>query len=467
MSFQELWHLLTTINTVTIITFILAFATVAHMLSQRHKPSSMIAWMVIILAVPYIGVPFYIVFSGRKIDKIIKSKKRIQLKKFYEVGDILEHPVEKLLRANAIAGAVGENDVILCKDGVEAYERLADMLNRAEKSIYITTYILKEDEVTKNIIKILTKKAKEGMDVKLLIDSIGSLRLELNPSLLKPLKEAGGDYRFFMSIIRKPITSKLNLRNHRKMIIVDGKEVLSGGMNIAKEYMAPYPHKKMWVDLSFIIKGRAAMHYLEIFKFDWEFETSETLDPPFEVLDKLKYDGSIIQVVPSGPDVERDALYEAVLAQIFLSTKRVWIVSPYFIPDDSLLDALIVAKHKGVDVKIITAKISDHFFLDVARRGYLRELYNENIDILLYKTKMIHAKAMLFDDVAVMGSSNFDIRSFFYNFETASFFYTKENIETLRIWIEQLFPQCDRGIKPTNRLGVLYENIFKLMAPVL
>jgi len=200
MSFQELWHLLTTINTVTIITFILAFATVAHMLSQRHKPSSMIAWMVIILAVPYIGVPFYIVFSGRKIDKIIKSKKRIQLKKFYEVGDILEHPVEKLLRANAIAGAVGENDVILCKDGVEAYERLADMLNRAEKSIYITTYILKEDEVTKNIIKILTKKAKEGVDVKLLIDSIGSLRLELNPSLLKPLKEAGGDYRFFMYV---------------------------------------------------------------------------------------------------------------------------------------------------------------------------------------------------------------------------------------------------------------------------
>ncbi len=467
MDFHKIWHTLTTINAVTIITFILAFAAIAHMLSQRHKPSSMIAWFVIILAVPYIGIPLYIIFSGRKIDKIIKSKKRIELKRFYEVGDYLNSPIEKLLRANSIAGAVGENEVTLCKDGVEAYKNIIKMLKNAKESIYITTYILKKDETTKNIVEILIKKAKEGVEVKLLIDSIGSFKLELNPDILKPLKEAGGDFVFFMSVFKKPITSKLNLRNHRKMIIVDKKIVLSGGMNIAKEYISYKYHKNMWVDLSFIIKGRAAMHYFEIFKFDWEFETGEVLRSDFKVLPKLKFDGSIVQVVPSGPDVERDALYEAVLAEIFLAKNRIWIVSPYFIPDESLLDALIVAKHKGVDVKIITAKISDHFFLDVARRGYLRELFNENIEILLYKSKMIHAKAMLFDDIAIMGSSNFDIRSFFYNFEAVSFFYSKKDIESVKAWIESLFKECDRGIKPTNRIGILYENIFKLMAPVL
>ncbi len=467
MSFEKLWHILTTINTVTVITFILAIAVIAHMLYQRHKPSSMIAWFVIIIAVPYIGIPFYIIFSGRKIDKIIRSKKRIELKKFYEIGDYLNSPIERLLRANSIPGAIGENEVILCKNGVEAYENLIEMLKSAKESIYITTYILKKDETTKEIISILTKKAKEGVEVKLLIDSIGSFLLEINPSILKPLKEAGGEYAFFMSIFKKPLSSKLNLRNHRKMIIVDKKVVLSGGMNIAKEYMAAKFHKNMWVDLSFVIKGRAAMHYFEIFKFDWEFETGEIIKSDYNLLPKLNYDGSVVQVVPSGPDVERDALYEAVLTEIFLSSKRIWIVSPYFIPDDSLLDALIVAKHKGADVKIITAKISDHFFLDVARRGYLRELHNENIEILLYKSKMIHAKAILFDDLAVMGSSNFDIRSFFYNFEAVSFFYTQKDIESLKKWIESLFAECERGIKPTNRLGILYENIFKLMAPIL
>ncbi len=467
MDFKEFWHILTTINVVTVVTFILALIAIAHMLSQRHKPSSMIAWFVIILLMPYIGIPFYIIFSGRKIDKIIKSKRQIELKKIYEVGESLNSPIERLLRANGIAGAVGDNYIHICKDGVEAYYKLLEMIKDAKNCIYITTYILKDDKVTRKIIKALTKKAKEGVDVKILIDSIGSLRLEFFPFMLKHLKEAGGEYRFFMSVIKKPITSKLNLRNHRKMIIVDAKEVMSGGMNIAKEYLSPSYHPKLWVDLSFILKGKAALHYYEIFKYDWEFETGEVLSTP-KLPNPKKFGDSIVQVVPSGPDVERDGLYEAILAGIFSAKNRIWILSPYFVPDDSLLDALVVAKHKGVDVKIITAKISDHFFVDIARRGYLRTLYEEGIDILFYKSKMIHAKAILIDEeIGIMGSSNFDIRSFFYNFEAVSFCYSKEDIDNLKEWIENLFKECDRGMQKTNRVGILIENIFKLMAPVL
>ena len=467
MDFKELWYLFTTINIVTVVTFLLTIIAIAHMLSQRHKPSSMIAWFVIILLMPYIGIPLYVTFSGRKIDKIIKSKRQIELKKIYEVSKkSLNSPIERLLRANAIAGAIEDNSIYLCKDGVEAYYKLMQLINEAKSSIYITTYILENDYVTKNIIKALTKKAKEGVDVKLLIDSIGSLKLELFPFILKPLKEAGGEYQFFMSIIKKPLSSKLNLRNHRKMIIIDNKKVMSGGMNIAKEYMAPSFHPKLWVDLSFILTGKAALHYYEVFKYDWEFETNTTLSP-IKVSYKKEGD-SIVQVVPSGPDVERDALYEAILAAIFEAKEKVWILSPYFIPDDSLLDALIVAKHKGVDVKIITAKISDHIFVDIAKKGYLRDLYKEGVEILFFKSKMIHAKAILIDkSIAVMGSSNFDIRSFFYNFEIVSFCYTQEDINNLKKWIEQLFTQCDKGMPNSNKLGILIENIFKLMAPAL
>jgi len=467
MEFKELWYIITTINIVTVITLLLTVVAIAHMLSQRHKPSSKIAWFLLILLMPYIAIPLYIIFSGRKIEKIIKSKKQIELKKIYEIEEELNSSIEKLLRANSIAGAIGENSIYICKDGVEAYHKLMQMINEAKSSIYITTYILEDDYATKEIIKALSEKAKEGVEVKILIDSIGSLKLELFPYILKPLKEAGGEYQFFMSVLKKPFSSKLNLRNHRKMIIIDNQKVMSGGMNIAKEYMAPSPHPKLWVDLSFILSGKATLHYYEIFKYDWEFETGKTLTNIKSKKPKNAGE-SIVQVVPSGPDVERDALYEAVLASIFEAKEKIWILSPYFIPDDTLLDALIVAKHKGVDVKIITAKISDHFFVDITKRGYLRELYQEGIDILFFKNKMIHAKAILIDEtIGVMGSSNFDIRSFFYNFEAVSFCYSKEDIENLQEWITKLFKDCDRGIQKTNKLGILIENIFKLIAPVL
>lgn len=467
MDFREIWYIITTINIVTVTTFLLTLIAIAHMLSQKHKPSSKIAWFVLILLMPYIGIPLYIIFSGRKIEKIIKSKKQIELKKIYEVSECLNSPIERLLRANSIPGAIGDNSIYICKDGIEAYYKLMQMIQEAKTSIYITTYILEDDYVTREIIKALTKKAKEGVDVKILIDSIGSLKLELFPFMLKPLKEAGGEYQFFMSVIKKPLTSKLNLRNHRKMIIIDNKKVMSGGMNIAKEYMAPSYHSKLWIDLSFILSGKAALHYYEIFKYDWEFETKKQLPKP-NIPQPKDVGKSITQVVPSGPDVEKDALYEAILASIFEAKEKIWILSPYFIPDDSLLDALKVAKHKGIDVKIITAKISDHFFVDITKRGYLRELYQEGIDILFYKNKMIHAKAILIDKtIGVMGSSNFDIRSFFYNFEAVSFCYSKEDINNLKKWIQNLFTDCDRGIQKTNKLGILIENIFKLLAPVM
>ncbi len=467
MDFREIWYLITTLNILTVLTFLLTLLAIAHMLSQRHKPSSMRAWFVVILLMPYIGIPLYVIFSGRKIEKIIKSKKQIELKRIYEIKEKLDSSIERLLRSNGIAGAIGNNSIYICKDGVEAYHKLMQLINEAKESIYITTYILKDDEVTREIIKALAKRAKEGVDVKLLIDSIGSLRLELFPFMLKPLKEAGGEYHFFMSILKKPLSAKLNLRNHRKMIIIDNKKVMSGGMNIAKEYMSPFYHPGLWVDLSFILHGKASLHYYEIFKYDWEFETNTPLAPIKNNL-PLKVGNSITQVVPSGPDVERDALYEAILAGIFEAKEKIWILSPYFIPDDALLDALKVAKHKGVDVKIITAKISDHIFVDIAKRGYLRELYSEGVDILFYKNKMVHAKAILIDDdIGVMGSSNFDIRSFFYNFEVVSFCYTKEDINNLKEWIERLFSDCDRGMKDTKKIGILMENIFKLIAPVL
>ncbi len=457
-----------TLHFFTILTFLLIFVTMGHLFTERKKPSSTIAWTVTIIALPYLGILFYIIFHGRKMDKIIKNIKVIKLKKIYEVNEGFNSDIEKLIRANGISGATSGNEFILLMDGVDGYEKLIHLLESAQKSIYISTYIFGKDDVTKVILDILVKKAKEGVDVKLLIDAFGSQSLEFNESILKPLKKAGGEYHFFMSMLKHPMDSKLNLRNHRKMIVVDCCQVMSGGINISELYLSPYRTKSLWIDLSFMLHGAAALHYKEIFRSDWESDAQTMLREFKGDESKLDFSDSIVQVVPSGPDVDSDALYEALLSSLYEAKEKIWIVTPYFAPDNSLMDALIIAKHRGVEIKIITTKISDNFLADISRSGFLRDLYKEEVEILFFKEYMMHAKVIMIDDkCAILGSMNFDARSFFYNFEVVSFIYTKDDIMIVQRWIEKLFPNCERGMKKAGKIRIVIENFFKMFAPAL
>lgn len=456
-----------TLHVVTIVTFFLAFFTIAHMLFSRKKPSHMIAWTVVIIAIPYIGILIYLIFNGRKITKNVSKKKKVELQKIYEIDDGFDAPIEQFLRRSNIAGATQTNDFYLCKDSVESYERIVKSLQNAQNSIYISTYIFGNDTITQKLLEILTKKAEEGVEVKLLFDSFGSLSLELFPKSLQALKSAGGTYKFFMSVLKHPIKNRLNFRNHRKMIIVDNFTVISGGTNISKDYLSTDIENSTWADLSFIINGTATFHYAEIFKYDWESQTEEELtivEPEKKILETK----SIIQVVPSGPDVNNDALYESILYALFLAKQRVWIVTPYFVPDGALMDALIIAKHRGVEIKLILPKTSDQTLADISRSGFLRDLQKEDIEILLYKTNMLHAKAMLIDDeIAMIGSSNFDARSFFYNFEVMSFLYSKKDIIEVQMWMKTLFVECHVGLQPAGKIRIIFENFFKMLSPAL
>jgi len=456
-----------TFHIVTIITFFLAFFTISHMLFSRKKPAHMIAWTVVIITVPYIGILIYLIFNGRKITKTLSKKKKVELQKIYELDDGFDSPIEQFLKRAHIVGASNQNRFYLCKDSVDTYEKIAYSLQNAQHCIYISTYIFGNDHITKKLLEILIKKAKQGVEVKLLIDAFGSLSLELFPKTLKELKKAGGDYQFFMSLFKHPIKNRVNLRNHRKMIIIDNFTVISGGINISSDYLSQKPNDNSWTDLSFIINGTATLHYCEIFKYDWEYQASEELIIK-EYENKEQEKKSIIQVVPSGPDVNNDALYESILYALFLAKKRVWIISPYFVPDGALMDALIIAKHRGIEIKLILPQTSDQILADISRSGFLRDLQKEEIDILLYKPKMLHAKAMIVDDdIAMIGSSNFDARSFFYNFEVMSFLYSKEDIIEVEKWIKTLFNECRLGLKPAGKIRVVFENFFKMLSPAL
>jgi len=175
---------------------------------------------------------------------------------------------------------------------------------------------------------------------------------------------------------------------------------MAGGMNLSKEYMGPRFNKKRWIDILFEIQGPAVFHYREIFTQDWNHTSRDKLPPPDHMPEPAGDAG--IQVVPSGPDIPSDALYEALLSAIFGARKRIWIVTPYFVPDKSLLQALIIARHRGVDVKLITPDNSNHLIADLGRSSFMRDLDINGIEVHLFRGGMIHAKAILIDDKGMM-----------------------------------------------------------------
>ena len=446
---------------------VLLIVAVLNMLLQRRTPTSITAWLLALFIVPFIAVPLYYIIGIRKRRNFPK-KTIVTLKRDHEISINKANPIDLLLRRNNIPGTTENNNFTLFTNSIKAYNILMLYIKEAKISISISMYIFTNDTVSKLIIDALTLKASQGVEVRILIDSVGSFFLYINQKYLKKLKKAGGTVSFFMPIFKQPFQNYINLRNHRKIFIFDSKKVLSGGINISKRYMGPTYYKKRWEDLFFSIEGDAVYQYLQIFEQDWAYATDKlTKKVDFKEI-KQNSVGHKIQVVPSGPDIKDDALYEALISTIHTAKKKVWIVTPYFVPDYNLLQALIIASHKGVDVKLITPHRSNHTIVDLCRSSYMRELEEKGIDVMLYNGNMLHAKAILFDDIGVMvGSANIDNRSLFLNYEIVNFIYSKEVIKDIENWMETLLLKSTKTMEEANFARRIGENFMKIFAPLV
>lgn len=451
--------------------FLLALVFLANLLRQRRSPSSTIAWLLVILLAPYVGVPLYVIFGGRKMNPRARSKAQIYDPAQGEEGGAGGSGIERLLASYGVPPIREGNRIEQVTSGLDAYRRIMELIEQARSTIHITTYILGWDRGGRALVEALTERARNGVAVRLLIDDVGSWRLPRRK--LVPLTQAGARVAFFMPVFHVPLRGRTNLRNHRKLIVVDGRTCLTGGMNLALPYMGPPPGDRFWRDFAVVAEGPIVSDLEAIFASDWRFATGNDPDPApapehSSPVGPQPSGTAAAQVVASGPDVPGEPLYESLLALIFGATDRIWIVTPYFVPDEMLARALNLASRRGVDVRLIMPIRSNHISADLARASYLRDLHNAGGRVLLYTPEMLHAKVVIFDDdLAIIGSANMDMRSLFLNYELSLFVWSPEEVGRVAAWARGLMAHAQRELPAPGWPLEIAENVVRLLSPLL
>lgn len=413
---------------------------------EKRKPENIIAWLSALTFLPIIGFLFYIVFGSglsvrtrRMIKKkriserdIIRNIKGIQTLEEAKVDGILKDDQELVSLCYSYGSyPLPGNDIKIYTNGSDKLADLKKDLLNAKKSINIEYYIFANDKTGNDIMKILCQKASEGVDVKLIYDSIGSRKAPRR--FFKKLEDAGGQVgEFFPPFMHiRLINLKLNYRNHRKVVVVDGKIGYTGGINIRNDHLGLDKKLKPWRDTHIRVEGAGVYALQNIFLDDWRYCKNDNtplrlyLENGYFPSPSIKGNATT-QLVTSGPDSAVPKILETYVKMITNAKKRVYIQTPYFIPDDVFISALRIAVKSGIDVRIMVPKIPDKKTVYLATLSYLKEVAELGIKIYLYNG-FLHSKTLLVDDNKLsIGTCNTDNRSFRLNFEDTVIIYSKE-----------------------------------------
>ncbi len=456
--------------------FLLAVFVLARLLGEKRAPANTFAWLLLVVIVPYVGAPLFLLFGGRKLRRLAQDK--VRLLPVLPVAVVrraacAESPVAHAMVSAGAAAPVAGNTVRLLTTGEDTFATLERQIRAAQHTIHITTFILGRDDTGRRLVALLAERARAGVKVRLLLDSVGSFFS--SGGFTRPLREAGGEVGRFMPVLPFMSRGSANLRLHRKIAVFDHRTAMIGGHNLAGEYMGPRPWVKRWRDFGALLEGPAAALLNEVFIADWCFATRQRAallraDIPEHVVELRGH--SDLQVVASGPDVPGDPLYEGIIAMIQEAEHSVWIVTPYFLPDEVLLRTLIVKARAGREVTVIVPARSNHPVTDLARKNSLRQLRRAGAHVRLFTPGMMHSKGIMVDDrIGLLGSANFDLRSLFVNFEIGVFLHTRADVIAMKAWAQELSRHC-QGPKPEvegkfRPLGQLAEEISRLLAPWL
>ncbi|GAE24938.1 cardiolipin synthetase [Halalkalibacter wakoensis JCM 9140] len=416
---------------------------------ERRNVSSIWMWVLVLTFLPLVGFFLYIIF-GRNLSRsklfrwdeksyhLLKRMVTEQLTTFRDnrvnIEDAAINKYKDFIIMNLTHNAAlltQNNKVDVFIDGKEKFRTLLTDIEQAEKHIHILYYIIRDDELGNKLADLLAKKASEGVSVRLLFDDLGSR--QLSKTFVQKIKSAGGEVEAFFPSRIPLINLTINFRNHRKLAIIDGEIGYIGGFNVGDEYLGLNERFGYWRDTHLRILGDAVNNIQTRFIQDWnQAAKKELLINEFRVPFKKEYGQYGIQIVSSGPDSQLEQIKKAYIKMILSAKRYVYIQSPYFIPDESLLDALKIACFSGLDVRIMIPNKPDHPFVYWATYSNIGELLKIGAKVYIYENGFLHCKTIVSDDaIGSVGTANIDVRSFRLNFEVNAFLYSDKEVTKL------------------------------------
>lgn len=444
-------------------------------LMQKRSPLSTLSWILSLALLPLIGFVVYFFLGPQKIRRQRLRRERLRRQhSSHAQGDSAaaeDLPRRKRGLGDLVHKAIGTpvstvDSLRLLVGGEHKVDALVAAIEQARSHVHMEYYIVEPGAVAERVLKALAAAAQRGVQVRLLLDALGSARA--GRRLLGPLRKAGGEVARFHPFRITLLRPLLNLRTHRKIAVIDGCIGLVGGINLCDQ-VDRRSAVHAWHDYHLRLEGQAVGWLQALFAEDWLYATGHSLCETY--LYPACGRGPITaQVVASGPDSDSEAIHRAYLQAIYDSRQRVWLVTPYFIPGEAALMALSSAALRGVDVRLLVPRGSDSRLVDYAGRSYFDELLARGVRIWTYQPSMLHAKALLVDnDLAFVGTANFDPRSFRLNFEVALAVYDAGFCAELAEQIAQDFEQAravhqPRGLGFFRRLG---EAAARLFSPLL
>ena len=456
---------------------------------ERKKPESTLAWVLILFFVPYFGIFLYILFGDffrfgvrkKERNKVLNDELYLNIIQkqidYIENDDSLKKDfnwIDLILMnsKNARGIVTFDNDIKVFDKASDKYDMMFEDIKNAKNSIHISYYIIRKDFYGKQLLDLLVEKAKSGVEVRLIFDHIGSKLT--SKRFFKPLIKAGGKVeKFFPSRIFLKLY--VNHRNHRKMVIIDGKIAYMGGMNIGKEYVGEDKKITPWADRHLRIQGMGVYMIQTQFFLDYLFVTKEKveLENP-ETLRKYysedKSDGDkVLQIVSSGPDYKESNIRDSYLKMINNAKESIIIETPYLILDEPIATALKLAASSGVKIKIIIPNVPDKRVIYLGTLSYARELMDYGIEVYCYKGFM-HSKMIIVDnDLVSIGTANMDRRSFNLNFEMNAIIYDEKfNEENRKLVDKELNESIPLSNKKKGNIFIrMIERLVRLFAPII
>jgi cardiolipin synthase len=463
-------------------TYALSIVTViVVIIGENRNPVKSLAWVTVLILLPAVGLVLY-VFFGRNIKnkRMIsrRNKRKLKRKERFHcppsaINALSDEARQMTSMAHALTGVpyYPDNHIRLFNSGADKFQALKQDLRHATRFIHLQYYIFEDDKIGHEISDILIERAQAGVAVRVIYDHVGSFHVR--GGFFKRMRRAGVQIHPFFKVNFIPFASKINWRNHRKLVIIDGEIGYIGGMNIADRYIDGGKQFRMWRDCHLRIQGPAVGGLQHSFAVDWNFMgmplLDETCDAPRHT-DPATSAGA--QVITSGPMGVWDSIAHVFLRAIGTAKRRIFVQTPYFLPTEALLKALQNAALSGVDVRIMLPKRSDSRILNQASRSYLTECMQAGVKLYFFTPGMLHSKVLLIDDdFATVGSTNFDFRSFEHNFEANLLIYSRHvNAQLAEMFVADL-KQSVR-VKPAEwrRRPLLLrfeQSLLRLLSPIL